>query len=205
MRLSFALSLFLVLGSLVGNLSIDVPFSRGALILTIAGPRKISEYFEWSCRSIFSSQEHFDLLVMHEHNEKIVNNEVKCATNVHFIDLGENGLSKAIIGALGNNSLSADNTKELQDHLEYLLLYIPQYLSEIKPMYGKLFSKYLTSYSHWGYTDADMLWGNIMKYVNVKDFERYDMITLAKYNDASRLYLRGAVCILFITISGIWY
>ena len=35
-----------------------------------------------------------------------------------------------------------------------------RYLVEMKPLFGSMLSHYLKPYSHWSYTDPDILWGN---------------------------------------------
>ena len=70
--------------------------TRAAIVITLAGKNKLSEYFEWSCRSIGNAAAFYDMLVFHESNTKV--KELHCAPNVKLIDLGENGLS-AVIGS----------------------------------------------------------------------------------------------------------
>ena len=71
---------------------------RVAILITIAGKKKLSEYFDWTCTSIERGKGMFDLLVFHEDNELIHEREKRgtCASNVKFINLGEDGLSKMI-------------------------------------------------------------------------------------------------------------
>jgi len=170
----------------------DADGVRGALIVTIAGNHKLSDYFEWSCKTIGASKDRFDMLVFHETNSKLTS--LKCASNVKLIDLGENGLSKAIIskildGATSNEAVKGRMTMMLND----ILTHGPRYLVEIKPMLGDLFREHLTSYSHWSYTDPDIVWGNLSDWVEEKDLKRFEIVTIAKNNDAGRLFLRGQV------------
>ena len=132
------------------------------------------------------------MLVFHETNSKLMS--LKCASNVKLIDLGENGLSKAIIskildGATSNEAVKGRMTMMLND----ILTHGPRYLVEIKPMLGNLFRDHLTSYSHWSYTDPDIIWGNLSDWVEEKDLKRFEIVTIAKNNDAGRLFLRGQV------------
>ena len=69
-----------------------------AIMITIAGKRKLSDYFDWTCTSIERGKGMFDLLVFHEGNELVHEREKRgtCASNVKFINLGEDGLSELI-------------------------------------------------------------------------------------------------------------
>ncbi len=82
--------------------------------------------------------------------------------------------------------------------LNDILLHSPRYLVEIKPLLGTMFQKYLTPYSHWSYTDPDIIWANLADWVEVKDLERFHIVTFAKNMDAGRLFLRGQVCNILI-------
>ena len=69
-----------------------------AILITIAGRKKLSDYFDWTCTSIERGKGMFDLIVFHEGNEAIFQREKRgtCASNVKFINLGEHGLSRMI-------------------------------------------------------------------------------------------------------------
>lgn len=164
---------------------------RYAIVVTLAGPNKLAEYFEWSCRTIGFAADKFDMLVFHESNSKL--KDIQCAKNVKFVDLGQNGLAALIVEKTltGHNSSSETNREELTGLLSQVILNIPRYLIEVKPMTGYLFQKYLSPYSHWTYTDPDIVWGNISSWINPSDAATFDIITLAKLNDAGRLFIRG--------------
>eukprot|EP01032_Pedospumella_encystans_P022017 gene22017-24962_t len=163
---------------------------RGALIVTIAGNHKLSEYFEWSCKTIGASKDRFDMLVFHESNSKLMS--LNCASNVKLINLGENGLSKAIIAKVLDETTSNESVKgRMTMMLNDIITYGPRYLVEVKPMLGDLFREHLTEYSHWSYTDPDIIWGNLSDWIEEKDLERFEIVTFAKNNDAGRLFLRG--------------
>lgn len=177
--------------ALIEFVSLTYVDGKLALVVTLAGSHKLAQYFEWSCRSIQSSQPLVDMIVVHESNEKIKN--ITCASNVHFIDLGMDGLSKVIAEHLIPNSTQAATRLELQKILGVVLKHSPQYLQEIKPMIGTLFASHLEGYSHWSYTDSDIIWGNLVDWIDRRDLEIYDYLSFAKTLDAARLYLRGEV------------
>jgi len=163
---------------------------RGAIVVTLAGTHKLSEYFEWSCRSISASSLLFDMLVFHEGNSKLQN--IHCAQNVKFIDLGSNGLSKLVVSQVLAGTNTSDTSRvELSTLLADIVLHIPRYLVEAKPMTGSLFKDYLLDYSHWTYTDPDIIWGSLSDWIEQKDLVNFDLLTLAKTFDAGRLFVRG--------------
>ena len=141
------------------------------------------------------------MLVFHESNSRL--KDIHCAHNVKFIDLGENGLSKLIVAevllatANANDGkgeiVSEDSRNELNNYLSNIMTHIPRYLVEVKPMTGTLFKDWLAPYSHWSYTDPDIIWGNLTNWVEVEDLNKYEVVTLAKIFDAGRLFIRGQV------------
>lgn len=192
--------IFLLL-SIEDNISaLKAEFTRGAIIITIPGRNKLSEYVEWSCRSIYYSRDWFDMLIFHEGNYRIRN--LKCADNAILIDLGQNGLSSLIADKLGFTNSSK---LEIQGLLTNTLLHLPRYLNEIKPLNGYLFQDWLYSnYSHWSYSDPDVIWGNLTKFISLQDFNAYDVVTFSKTNDANKLYLRTHVSLLDFTLYTDW-
>jgi hypothetical protein len=169
--------------------------ARAALIVTLAGDHKLAEYFEWTCKTIGASKELVDMLVFHETNTKVM--ALKCASNVKLIDVGANGLSKLLIAKVMEGSASNESVKgRMSMMLNDILRHSPRYLVEIKPLLGAMLQEHLAGYSHWSYTDPDIIWGNLADWLDVKDLERFDIVTFAKTMDAGRLFLRGQVRVL---------
>lgn len=57
-----------------------------------------------------------------------------------------------------------------------LSLHRPYKFCDFRPAYGEIFSEYLSGYDFWGYTDTDMIYGNLRKYLTEDLFEAYDHI-----------------------------
>lgn len=165
--------------------------NRIALVITLAGSDKLHDYVEWSCRSVGASAGSMDMLIFHESNSRLL--QMKCAGNVKLINLGKGGLAKAIIKLIlmDEQSFSEATHKELYAILAEIIKHIPRYLVEIKPLLGSLFAGHLQEYSHWAFGDPDTLWGDVADFIDASDFDSYDVISVAKIFDASRLYLRG--------------
>jgi hypothetical protein len=56
----------------------------------------------------------------------------------------------------------------------------PRKLCDFKPAYGHLFEEYLQNYDYWGYTDLDVIYGDIRRFLSVAKFHRYDVFTARK-------------------------
>ncbi|RYH05299.1 hypothetical protein EON65_45110 [archaeon] len=167
----------------------EEPRLRLALVVTLAGNRKLADYFEWSCRSIQISADLVDMLVFHENNQKLRN--VSCASNVKFINLGEKGIADTISKLIVFNETNDSVQRELSMVINNVLIHMPRYLVEVKPMTGSLFKSYLSGYSHWSYTDPDIIWGDLRDWIDLKDLRQFDVVSFAKNWDAGKLYLRG--------------
>lgn len=53
-------------------------------------------------------------------------------------------------------------------------------LCDLKPAYGHIFSEYLEDYSYWGYTDLDLVYGDIADFVGPAVFSSSDVITASE-------------------------
>ena len=164
--------------------------SKWAAVVTIAGNNKLSEYFEWTCKSFTHVSDIADLLVFHENNVKVLalQGANMCANNVRFVSVGQHGFARIISKVILNKSALKNKSvkNNLKSMLSFTINHMPRYLVEVKPMTGSLFEKYLIPYSHWTYTDADIVWGNITAWINVTDINSYDVVTLGKLNDAGK-------------------
>lgn len=54
----------------------------------------------------------------------------------------------------------------------------PYKLCDFKPAYGFIFSEIIQGYDFWGYSDLDVIYGNIRGFVNDKMLSTYDFISL---------------------------
>lgn len=186
---SSLLSSSLSLSSLTTTTTTNI---KCAIIVTLVG-NYLKEYFEWSCRTIQLSSNSYDMLIFHEDNQLL--NTVNCGKNVKFINLGKNGFANIIVREIYKDIQDQPNIKSMIDLVSKVIEKVPRYMVEIKPMSGSLFSNYLKEYSHWSYTDADILWGNLDDWLNIEDLISYDIITVAKIHDAGRLFMRGQLAL----------
>ena len=168
------------------------PAPKGAIVINLAGTPKLSKYFEWSCMSIQASSPMFDMIVFHEGHEDV--NSLTCASNVIFVDLGEFGFSELVVRKIlskDNSIISEDARLSIVKLINNVITSIPRYIVELKPMTGEVFQEWLKGYSHWTYSDPDILWGNLCNWIDIDELTKYDVLTISKVMDAGRLFLRG--------------
>ena len=62
-------------------------------------------------------------------------------------------------------------------HLDFdFVLNEPYKLCDYKPMYGLIFQDWLKGYDFWGHVDADLIWGDMGKFISDELLDRYDRI-----------------------------
>ncbi len=54
-------------------------------------------------------------------------------------------------------------------------------ICDYKVLYGKLFSDDVKNYDFWGFTDIDVIYGNIRKFITDEILQNHDVITASKY------------------------
>lgn len=53
----------------------------------------------------------------------------------------------------------------------------PYKVCDFKPMFGRIFEDYLEGFDFWGYTDIDLIFGNIRSFISNEVLLNYDIIT----------------------------
>lgn len=66
----------------------------------------------------------------------------------------------------------------------------PYVLVEFKPALGHIFADFLETYSHWGYSDVDILFGDLERWITPDELQFFDVVTYG-FGDQDRIYLRG--------------
>jgi len=56
----------------------------------------------------------------------------------------------------------------------------PKKLCDLKPAYGHLFEVDIKEFDFWGFTDLDIIYGNIRKFITAEMLDNYDMISSRK-------------------------
>ena len=142
-------------------------------------------YFLSSCgRSNFIA----DWLIFHEGAKMPLPEEVP--PNVLFYDLGKNGLGVLFGTKLAKALGVADEAPKYVQLFQTAFREFAYIVTEYKPTHGVVFAEYLQRYSHWSYTDIDMLIGDLPLFIDHEELSAYDIFTY-HFGDAFRLYLRG--------------
>lgn len=84
--------------------------------------------------------------------------------NVHFINISLHELSLLIKRELG-----------IIPQINH-----PYKLVDFKPAFGLIFRQELTNYEFWGYSDIDLIYGNIARFITYDITENYDIISPSK-------------------------
>ncbi len=67
----------------------------------------------------------------------------------------------------------------------------PYVLIEFKPALGYLFQKYIANYTHWGYSDLDIYFGDVLSWITIDELTNFDIVTYGFGGDQQKAYLRG--------------
>jgi hypothetical protein len=168
-------------------------------------------YFVASCgRSAFL----VDWLIFHEDAQLPAAEDMQAAPNVIFHNLGRDGLSRLFGtriaaalhgeakgeeghdgtdgagGAGGAGGAAALEAARLVSLFRMAFREFSYIVTEYKPTHGIVFADYLRSYSHWSYTDIDLISGDLPLHIELSELRDYDIFTY-HFGDVFRLYLRG--------------
>ncbi|GAX17498.1 hypothetical protein FisN_5Hh150 [Fistulifera solaris] len=114
-----------------------------------------------------------------------------CADNVILINLQSNqNLGKRLLRVIDHKNETVIERSSLEELMTTLLDLRPYALVEFKPALGYIFQDLLEGYSHWGYTDLDIVFGDLSHWITEDELLNYDIVTYS-YGDQRRLYLRG--------------
>jgi hypothetical protein len=56
----------------------------------------------------------------------------------------------------------------------------PYKLCDFKPTYGHLFEEHLLGWDYWGYTDLDVIYGDLRRFLSLARLQQYDVFTARK-------------------------
>ncbi|GKY91238.1 hypothetical protein MPSEU_000096400 [Mayamaea pseudoterrestris] len=117
-----------------------------------------------------------------------------CPNNVKFVDLGSSeNFARHLLRVLDQKddaSLEFESRDKLIQLVAKHLYVYPYCLVEFKPALGHIFADFIAGYSHWGYSDLDMLYGDLGRWITPDELKDFDIVTYS-FGDQHRLYLRG--------------
>jgi hypothetical protein len=182
------------------------PKYRLAIVIPFIGegPEAIPPYLELFCQAAGGSSSLVDFLLIHNGVLDGYRGDA-CPDNVRFISLqtmdnfaealarvmeqkwsggGGGGQNEEVVVSMGESKI------KLAHILSKHLIKYPYVLVEFKPALGHIFADYLQGYSHWGYSDLDIVFGDLARWITVEELSEFDIVTYG-YGDQERLYLRG--------------
>jgi hypothetical protein len=117
-----------------------------------------------------------------------------CPKNVKAVNLeSTENFARHLLRVLDEKE-DSELSFESRDRLIQLVakhLYVYSYaLVEFKPALGHIFAPYIEGYSHWGYSDLDMLFGDLGRWISPDEMKDFDIVTYG-FGDQHRLYMRG--------------
>lgn len=131
------------------------------------------------------------LLLLHEAAERSSIPPVcRKRGNVKIEELNDGGIAELHTQRILESSPEIQRSGA-EKKMKRLFELAPSSLSEFKPTWGWVFGEYLHKYSHWTYTDADVIFGRLDDWLGGVGFGRYDIETWSFQDDAARLFIRG--------------
>lgn len=158
------------------------------------GPESIPSYFPLFSTSASGSARLVDFFIIH--NGAFEHYYYDLPSNVFLINLeSTEAMVKhyllRIVDDVGSDEFALESRDLLVEILTKYLDHHPYLLVEFKPALGHIFSEFLGGYSHWAYSDLDIVFGDIPRWMDDNDeLINYDVVTYG-FGDSDRAYLRG--------------
>ena len=166
-------------------------------------------YFDLFAMSAAGSAKDIDYLIFHcfippsllpnanslPTNVKLIDMNEKKSTNNNNKDGEENKCGLARLFTRVTDQRQKDNVlkvplETLISKLSHQIINLPYILVEYKPAFGHIFANYIQDYTHWGYSDLDVVFGDMSRWIDTDEWHDYDIVTYG-FGDQDKLYLRG--------------
>ena len=83
-------------------------------------------------------------------------------SNVHLFELPKGGMGTLVGGAMATAlGLPPSNSTAIVNRMRHMFQKWPRLVAEYKPAFGAVFAQYLVNYTHWGYSDLDVVLGQL--------------------------------------------
>lgn len=158
------------------------------------GPGAIPPYLELFCTAAAGSASLVDFLLIHSGVLDGYHGDA-CPENVIFISLNTiENFSKYLVRVIDHKAdedvAVAGSREVLAKILAKHVIKYPYVLVEFKPALGHIFAEFLEGYTHWGYSDLDILFGDLERWITPDELDDFDIVTYG-FGDQDRVYLRG--------------
>jgi len=192
----------------MGRRYANLPKNRLAIVIPYLAPESgaptFPPYFELFAMSAAGSVQDIDYLIFHCFIPPSLLPDTKdLPDNVKLIDLNtkskynenRSGCDMAKLFTRVTDERQMNNqmkmpVDKLQSMLSRQIIHLPYILVEYKPAFGHIFADYLKEYSHWGYSDLDVVFGDMSRWIDYDEWTKYDIVTYG-FGDQDKLYLRG--------------
>lgn len=175
------------------RIAIIIPF------ISSSASTLLPPYFSIFLQTIGGSAPIIDFLIFHngQLSESIDEKEstiqgFEYPQNVKFISLGSTEKFATYFVQIVDRRLKG--RQEEQDKLVKILSGVmeqsPYFMVEFKPAFGYIFREFIKEYSHWGYSDFDIAFGDLPRWITKEELNDWDIVTYS-YGDQERVYLRG--------------
>ena len=161
-----------------------------AIIIPFVGDY-LPNYFDLFQLSASGSNQLADFLIFHTDVENIHIHAASAPPNVIFINIQTtHNLARLHTRIADQSELSATQLTDLENQIADGFHRRPYTLCQYKPAYGHIFHDYIKKYSHWAYSDLDMVFGDLPRWVTKEELTNFDIVTYS-HGDQDRAYLRG--------------
>ena len=158
------------------------------------GPEAVPPYLELFCTAAGGSASLVDFLLIHD---GVLDGYygAPCPENVIFISLSSlEEFSRYMVRVVDHKperDIALGQSRErLAKIVATHIIKYPYVLVEFKPALGHIFAEFLKGYSHWGYSDLDILFGDLERWITPDELNDFDIVTYG-FGDQDRIYLRG--------------
>lgn len=157
----------------------------------------IPSYLELFCATAAGSAGLVDFLIVHDgvFGATTGTDQFSCPENVIFhslesIEEFSMALVRVVDGKPEEKLQLGGSREKLAGIVAKFIRKYPYVMVEFKPALGHIFEKFLTQYTHWGYSDLDMMVGDLERWITPDELDDFDIVTYG-FGDQHRLYLRG--------------
>ena len=91
---------------------------------------------------------------------------------------------------MDRNNISKQSVGELISQIVHDFKQRAYTLCQYKPAYGHIFADYIKEYTHWGYSDIDVVFGDLRRWITDEELTDYDIVSYT-FGDQNIAYLRG--------------
>ena len=112
-------------------------------------------------------------------------------SNVHLFELPKGGMATLVGGAMAAAlKLPEPNSTAIVNRMRHMFHKWPRLVAEYKPAFGAVFAQYLVNYTHWGYSDLDVVLGQLPRFIERSELMDQHIVTYS-FGDMEAVYLRG--------------